>query len=605
VALTIATALAALSWTVALAPSPARAAGGLVATPGVGLTDGQFVKLAFSGFAPSSGISFRQCIAGPVTIATDCTAANQQVTGVTDDNGAGTTYLPVYAGTDQLLENDGRTGTILCDQAHPCVIAGFPPGSTLSTAVLASISFGPSPDACPPPSADSVLGSGSSSAYRAIYQWESTVCQPPANLSVGYTVSNSEDGVSNFLAGLTQFGVSGPFPPPAPAQGAQTFRFAPLTTSALVLGYRMYDRRGPQITSLTLTPDLIAQIFLGEVSNWNVNAAIQALNPGIEFPSREVTFARAEHSAQTFVFTSWLAAAAPATWTPGPAEIFPLPPSGVVGVTGNVGPKVVDPTTDFTDQGNIGFMDSSSAAFYGLPTVQIKRPDGSVVAATRAAITQAIADATVNADGTITTNYTNADPAAYPMPMPTYMMAPTNTISPDAGTTLAAFLRYAVQTGQANEPPGYAPLPANLVNDSMEVAAAIPAPAPSTPTPSPASVHVAQTPPPQNPTLPKLPPLPSAAATATPCALGSPAASPSPSSSPSPSCAAASAVTHHKGVPPTPSAQQRAEIAGLVRASDPTATRYILPSVATLAVIGLAFGPLVQGLARRRRLLAT
>src|SRR5262249_6855562 len=156
--------------------------------------------------------------------------------------------------------------------------------------------------------------------------------------------------------------------------------------------------------SLTLTPDLVAQIFLGEIPNWSANAEINALNPGLEFPTQMGVFARAEHSSQTYALTSWLAATASATWTTGAADIFPLPPSGVSGITGadKLGQAVVDPTTDFFQKGNIGFMDPSTAAFYGLPTVQLQKPDGSVVGAAPDAILQAIADATVNEDGTIT-----------------------------------------------------------------------------------------------------------------------------------------------------------------------------------------------------------
>ena len=312
-----------------------------------------------------------------------------------------------------------------------------------------------------------------------------------------YTVQNSTDGITSFLSGLTDFAVTGPYAQ-SPASSSQTFKFAPLTTSALVLGYRIYDLNGPQITSLTLTPDLIARIFLGQVPNWAANTDITTLNPGVNFPPREVPFVRAEHSAQSLVFTSWLKANSPA-WTaanagcPGTAsssggcDIFPIPTTQVQGRTGSdaVGLAVADPTTDFFGQGNIGFMDSSTAAFYGLPTVRIKRADGSMVTATPAAITQAIADATASADGTLALNYGDTNPQAYPMPEPTYMLAPTNTIDPARGATIAAFLRYAVQDGQSALPAGYAPLPSNLVSESMQAAAAIPVAPASTPTPSP------------------------------------------------------------------------------------------------------------------------
>lgn len=591
----------------------------LTVFPSTNLVDGQFARVRFTGLPPAIGVAFRQCMSTATAATADqtCTANNTQATGVTNASGAGLVYLPIYATGDPALKSKGGH-TMKCDFSDPCLIAAvFKDLSQVQHALVAKISFAPSPDSCPPPQAGGVLGSGSASAYRAIYAWQSVVCLPPINLSVGYALGNSVDGSGNILKGLADFGVAGPVPPLA---GTDPNEYAPLTLSAVVLAYRIYDRRGPQVTSLVLTPSLIAQIYRGQIQNWNASPPIQALNPGIEFPSRTSILARAEHSSQSYVFTSWLSAAAPADWVDGSGKplgasaIFPMPASGVYGVTGsdNLANAVIDPSTDFFGQGNIGFMDSSTAAFYGLPMVQIKEASGAIVAATPDSIEKAISLDTLNPNGTVALNYAPTDPTAYPMAMPTYLLAPTRTISWDRGVTLASFLRYAVQAslGQSNLPAGYAPLPDNLRTQSMKVAGDVPATAPPTPTPSPSPL-------PSPLPLPSLPPYvpaflpPPPTATPAPIAVPCPGAASSARISSPASAARTSSTTASAGRTALPSyclplatlsESQGAMLAFLVQAGDTTAARYVVPSIGLLGMLALLAGGVVELLVRRRRL---
>jgi phosphate transport system substrate-binding protein len=570
--------------TVAAAAGPV-----LTLTPDTGIADGQYVRLDFSGFAPSSGIAFRECDAAPVTIATDCTVTNPQVTGVTDSAGAGSTYLPIYADDDPSLLDASGTVTLSCDVQHPCTIAAIPPpGTDFTGAALAPVTFEPSPNACPPPGPDNILGGGASSAWRAMYLWESTACTAPSNLSVTYDVSNSPEGVTNFLippkdVGHADFAVTGPFAPGfAPASSIVQWKYAPVTASAMVVAFRIYDRRGPQITKLVLTPDLIAQIFLGEIPNWTVDRAILKLNPGVQFPARIAPFARAENSEETDVFTSWLAATA-RSWTAGSQEIYPFPPSGVTGVTGSdfLAQKVVNPQTDFFDQGNIGFMDSSTAAFYGLPSVEIKRADGSVTAATPATIARSITDATLDTDGMLDVDYATADPLAYPMPLPGYLMAPTNTIAGNLGATLQSFLRYTVQQGQTILPPGYVPLPPNLVAESLQDASLIPDKAPPLPPPTPTP----------RPVSTPRPVVVIPVATPSPSPLATPRPIPTPAPTPLP------VIT---GPLPVIPSDQGGGLVSLVQLEGTGVGSTLVPSIVLLGLFAALSGIFLQVIARRQ-----
>ena len=602
-------------------PTPGATGPSMTAKPSTYLADGQFVQLTFSGLPPGIGLGFRECIASPTTVATDCTPSSG-TGGVTDANGNGTNYLQVHGGT---LPAAGATSqaplTITCDSKHPCVIAAVQTNTDLQGAVYAPIAFSPAPENCPPVT-NGILGVGSSTAYRAIYRWAGAECLPPAQLTVGYTAGAIDDYLQPFYNNVSlpppntiSFGVTGPVPsmPTSPTASGLSFKYAPLTTSGVVLAFLMYDANGAQITSLTLTPDLIAQIALGQIPNWNANtpaaSEIRALNPSVaNFPPRILAYHRAESSSLTYVMSSWLAANAPTSWVnskvspPAPLKPSPLFPGQAAGANA-VGVTGADPLglavatyapLDELDQGALGFMDSSTAAFYGLPTVQIKRPDGSVVAATAATITQAISEDAVQPDNTLAMNYANNDPLAYPLALPTYMVVPTSTLAQAQDSVVVAFLRYAVQDGQSNEPAGYAPLPEKLANASLEVAATGLVPPVVA---SPSAVPVPQTSviiPPLIPTLPR--PVfvaPSAAA-----ATSAPAPTAAPACPPPTVHNATSAALHCPVIPSLPASILR----GLqfTALGDWSAAGFVLPSLAGLGLLGL-LGSAGVGLVRRRR----
>lgn len=460
----------------------------VTATPSTNLVDGQWVHFTFSGFTPGAAmLGFRECIPNPTNLATDCTNDSPYTSflGYWDATGGASQYMPVYSDLDPLLKRAGTgTGDIVCDSSHPCVLAALTTPSSLAGAVLAPLTFARNTLDCPPAGSNAVFGSGSATAYRAIYQWQVATCQAPYTLPSIYAVSNSIDGLDTFGQGQNQanFAVTGPVPPFTLPSTAPSYKLAPITSSALVLAYTFYDRRGFQITDLTLTPTEIAGLFEGTESLYTDPTAA-ALNPGIQFQYNTQAVVRAEHAAETWVFTSWLSAVlgtGPTGWSSGPSAIFPnfITDTHASGSRG-VATALRDPNFKANRTEEIGYMDSSTAAFYGFPTVRIALPGGATVAATAASIAGGTNLATPNADGSWTPDFTPSDPTAYPMSYPSYLVAPTNQITGDKGKVLAAFLKYGVQQGQVGLPPGYAPLPGAMVSQSLAVADKIPQASPA------------------------------------------------------------------------------------------------------------------------------
>jgi len=137
---------------------------------------------------------------------------------------------------------------------------------------------------------------------------------------------------------------------------------------------------------------------------------------------------------------------------------------------------------------NAGFapMLWSDAEYYGLDVANLLNAAGQWVAPSDASIDAALADATSNADGTLTPSVTDAgDPAAYPMPVVIYAVVSTAAAPQALADAEKSMLKTLVATSSAPSdlPAGFVPLPAGIaaqataeIADSIQAAAPSPAP---------------------------------------------------------------------------------------------------------------------------------
>ena len=476
-----------------LAPSAsAGAAPSAVVTPSVGIGDGQWILVSWHGFPAFGGVAIRECQAHPVDLTTDC-ARVYASPAISNASGSGRAYVPARTG-DVVATNGSSTFT--CDASTPCTISVSPTANDISSAATVPISFAITPDACPPPAGDRLLGGGETSAFLAMFAWSAHSCTPPESLAFGYTGTNSLQGITNYITGTTgsQFAITG-MAPTTEQDGQLTDKkhavtFAPVTASSLVLAYKIFTHPdgnvGQQITDLKLTPQAVAKIFTGQISNWNIDPTINHLNPQYKglLPSVVQASARADQSAATYEFTSWLSATAkpwlPKQW-PGPTAIWPSIPNWAAGTTGEHNLATLLATggdsPDWSNWGFIGYVDSSWAKYFGLSIAKIQNAAGKFVDATPESVRAGIAHMKRGHYGILQPDYTNRSPAAYPMPQIDYFMAPRQKVGPSADV-MADLIRYAVGAGQTPAPTrdastdgvlplGYVALPDALVKQAL------------------------------------------------------------------------------------------------------------------------------------------
>jgi ABC-type phosphate transport system substrate-binding protein len=506
------------------APSAGAATQGPSATisPKEGISDpfsdGSYVTITWKGFAPNAPVAVRECQHGATTLA-QCSKGTLYSTcgfscpgdwliGTSDKHGNGFGSVPIATGlinTSSQGDGDIPGSTFTCGPADPCDIWVTNDDFNLSVGVFLPIGFQPSIDACAGGSGPALRGSGPASGNQQFRTFAIDACQPPRNLDLNYTMQNSSQAaMADYIAGAP-YAVSTVRMDAVQQQSLETAGltagYAPILASGEVFGFRIFDPiTHNQITHLTLTPELLARMFTGQLKYWNI-PAIKSLNPGVRFPSTIAAIGRGEATEETYQTTSWLWKTARQAYEDGgkygpkkanpytrPASILPVlsgAPNPVALVTGEraVAWTVRAGGSDYnstTAYGTIGYMDSSFAAQYGLPTVTIKFPNGAKVAATPGTIARAIGTMHADRYGVRHMNDAIEKSGIWPMPVISYMVIPRGAKKsknpPDkaTGDTVADLVRLAVsKQSQGELLHGYAPLPKDLVKQANTAAGQI------------------------------------------------------------------------------------------------------------------------------------
>ena len=120
---------------------------------------------------------------------------------------------------------------------------------------------------------------------------------------VNYQSIGSGAGINQLISKTIDFGGTDAIVDPQIEKNAgDTIIHVPTCLGAVVITYNI-----PGNPKLKLNADIIADIFLGNITNWN-DSKIAALNPGVSLPRnlRITVVTRAEASGTTFIFTEYL-----------------------------------------------------------------------------------------------------------------------------------------------------------------------------------------------------------------------------------------------------------------------------------------------------------
>jgi phosphate transport system substrate-binding protein len=300
-----------------------------------------------------------------------------------------------------------------------------------------------------------INGAGSSFDYPAFTKWIEAYAEVDATAHFNYQDPGSGAGQQQLIKQTVDFGASdAPMTDENMARGRGRILHIPIVAGGVALTYNL-----PAAPKLKLDSDTIANIFLGNIKNWN-DAKIAALNPGIKLPDLAVIpVHRSDGSGTTFIFSEYLASVN-STWSDkigkGVAVKWPdgigLGAKGSEGVAGQV--RQIS--------GAIGYVELAYADKNKMPFADVKNAAGHYVSPAPDSVTAAMATAKVPDDFRF--SMVNAPGGqAYPIAGASWVLIYQKQIDADRGKKLVAFLKWAVTDGQKLTPAlDYAPLPEDV-----------------------------------------------------------------------------------------------------------------------------------------------
>jgi phosphate transport system substrate-binding protein len=298
-------------------------------------------------------------------------------------------------------------------------------------------------------------GAGATFPYPMYSKWFNEYHNAHPDIQINYQSIGSGGGIRQVLAGTVDFGASdGPMSDEQLAQAKVKILHIPTVLGAVVPAYNV-----PGISAeVNFTPDVLAGIFLGRITNWN-DKAIAAANKDVKFPDQPIIVVhRSDGSGTTYIFTDYLSKIS-SDWTNGPGRGTSIKWPVGLGGKGNEG--VAGTVRQMA--GAIGYVELIYAVQNKIPYGPVKNASGAFVKASLESVTAAAASVkSMPADFRVSiTNAPGKD--AYPIASFTWLLIPAQSKDAAKGKIIADFLNWMVDDGQKMTASlTYAPLPGNV-----------------------------------------------------------------------------------------------------------------------------------------------
>jgi phosphate transport system substrate-binding protein len=302
--------------------------------------------------------------------------------------------------------------------------------------------------------AQAITGAGSTFA-QPIYQAWADASKATTGITLNYQGVGSGAGQKLVTQRTVDFGASDAPMAPDKLAAAKLMQF-PAVMGAVDIAVNV-----PSITPgrLKLTGKLIADIYMGNVTNWN-DPAIAKINPGLKLPDLAIApVYRADGSGTTYVFTSYLAKVSPDFKTKVGVDKAVSWPAGS-GAKGTAGVAAAVKATP----GGLGYVESAYASLNHLTVTQLQTHDGAFIKPTLATFAAAAAGADWAGAKDFAVDL-NDQPGAksWPIVAATFVLVPTNPADAAKGAAVLKFFDWAFANGDAEAKKlEYVALPASV-----------------------------------------------------------------------------------------------------------------------------------------------
>ncbi len=308
--------------------------------------------------------------------------------------------------------------------------------------------------------AQKITAAGATFPYPIYSKWFSEYSSAHPGVEVNYQSIGSGGGIQQVTKGLVDFGASD-MPMTDQALKDSPIKLIHIPT---VLGADVPAFNVAGVTDLKFSGEVLADIFLGKIANWN-DAAIAKDNPGVKLPDQKIIVVhRSEGSGTTFIWTDYLSKVSK-EWNDGPGK------GSSVNWPAGVGGKGNENVAGLVRQlpGSLGYIELIYALQNHITFGSVRNASGKYVKASIEGVTAAAASVKqMPADYRVSITNAPGDDA-YPISSFTYLLVPAKFSDATKGKVIKDMLSWIVKSGQSEASTlSYAPLPQPLADKVLK-----------------------------------------------------------------------------------------------------------------------------------------
>lgn len=301
-----------------------------------------------------------------------------------------------------------------------------------------------------------ITGAGATFPYPIYAKWADAY-RKQTGVGMNYQSIGSGGGIKQITARTVDFGASDMPMKPADLEKHGLMQF-PAVMGGVV---PVYNIKGVDSGSITLTGQQLADIYLGKIKKWN-DAALASSNPGVNLPNQAISVVhRSDGSGTTFIFANYLSKVS-AEWQSKVGEGTSVRwPTGVGG-KGNEGVANYVGRID----GAIGYVEYAYAKQNKLKVAKMVNRDGKAVLPNDDSFKAAAAGADWKSAPGMALLLTHQPGAqSWPMTGATFILMHTTQANPENAKEVLKFFSWAYENGGTMAAElDYVPMPPSVVS---------------------------------------------------------------------------------------------------------------------------------------------
>ncbi|MGE5525989.1 MAG: phosphate ABC transporter substrate-binding protein PstS [Rhodospirillaceae bacterium] len=300
-----------------------------------------------------------------------------------------------------------------------------------------------------------ITGAGATFPYPIYAKWADAY-KKQTGVGLNYQSIGSGGGIKQITAKTVDFGASD-----MPLKSEDLQKNGLMQFPAIMGGVvPVYNLKGIESGKLKFTGEVLADIYLGKIKNWN-DAALQSINPDVKLPNEPIIVVhRSDGSGTTFLFVNYLSQVSK-EWADkvgvGTSVKFPAGQGG----KGNEG------VANYVRQlpGAIGYVEYAYAKQNKLAVGQLRNKNGTFVSPTDDAFKGAAAGADWAKTPGMAVVLTNQPGAqSWPITGASFILLHTTQANPENGREVLKFFDWAYKNGQKMaDDLDYVPMPDSVV----------------------------------------------------------------------------------------------------------------------------------------------